>query len=255
MKKALFSLFLFAISSYLWSQSDPYFKLISIPADIEKQAQIFLQSTCDSIQFIWKEELPGGCKDGNFIFILPLKYTYKQDEPYTVTDVETYTEVEPITYMRGGDEWIRNETVTKQRSFERTEYHPVVKPTREMMLIKKQLFSQKKYNSSIQLIQKYKRFDKTEFQDSVKNEINTKYSNQEYKKYIKKKNKELQKLIKEWETVPLTDAEIKAQKNRIRSSWRNFDQERAIKLNQFNSECLELFEAKRFVYKYEHDIP
>ena len=253
MKKALFSLFLFAISSCLWSQSDPYFKLISIPADIEKQAQIFLQSTCDSIQFIWKEELPGGCKDGIFLFILPLQYTQKHVETIREKRIENYTE--KVLKIVGKDADRKYVDVQKERPV--TEYYDItsIVPTSKMMSIKNKLTSQKKYNSSIQIIKKFQGFDKTYFQDSVKNEINTKYSNQEYKKYIENKDKELEELIKEWETVPLTDAEIKAQKNRIRSSWRNFDQERAIKLKQFNSECIDLFEAKRFVYKYEHDIP
>ncbi len=197
MKKTIFSLFLCAMSTHLWSQSDPYFKLISMPVDMEKQAQTFLQSTCDSIQFNWEERHPGGCKDGNFIFILPLKYTYKQDEPIIIDDIEYYTEVEPQKYMRGGDEWIRNVTVTKQRSSKRTEYRPIVKPTNEMMLMKKKLISQKKYNSSILTINKYQRFGDTYFQDSVKNEINSKYSHKAYKKYIENKENELKQLIKE----------------------------------------------------------
>ncbi len=55
--------------------------------------------------------------------------------------------------------------------------------------------------------------------------------------------------------MPLADLDIKAQANRVRLSWKNFDQVRTAELMEFNSKCSDLLEAKRFVYKYEHDIP
>ena len=124
-----------------------------------------------------------------------------------------------------------------------------------MILVKKKLIYQKKYNSSKLTISKYQGFDDIHFQDSVKNGIDLKYSNGAYKKYIRNKENELKQLIKEWKSVPLTEVDIKAQTNRVRSSWKNFDQIRTVELMEFNSKCLELLEAKRFVYKYEHDIP
>lgn len=256
MKKNLFLLFLSIMSPYLWSQNDPYSKLVSIPTDMEKQAQAFLLSTCDSIQFKWEKVHSDEHKDGNFVFIIPLKYTYKKDIPYTVDDVESYTKEVPYTHTNTrGDDYTYYKTVTEQRVYKIIRHDSIVEPTNEMILVKKKLVYQKKYNSSKLTISKYQGFDDTHFQDSVKNEINSKYSNEAYKKYIRNKGNELKQLIKEWESVPLTEVDIKAQTNRVRSSWKNFDQMKTAELMEFNSKCFELLEAKRFVYKYEHDIP
>lgn len=241
----------------LWSQNDPYSKLVNIPTDMEKQAQAFLQSTCDSIQFKWEKVYSDEYKDGNFIFIIPLKYTHKQDVAHIVDEIEYYEVQEPSrtsTDMRGNDHTYYR-TVTKQRVHKTIQHDSVVEPTNEMLLVKKKLIYQKKYNSSKLTISKYQGLDDIHFQDSVKNEIDLKYSTGAYKKYIRNKENELKQLIKEWELVPLTKEDIKAQTNRVRSSWENFDQIRTAELMEFDSKCLKLLEAKRFVYKYEHDIP
>ncbi len=254
MKAIFISLCLFVVSNYLWSQNDPYFKSTNIPADLEEQAQTFLQSTCDDIQFTWDEKNSSGCNNGEFIFILPLKYTYEQKERTDIEDFETYQEVVPEKYMKGGDEWIRNVTVTKQRPITRVEYKTVIKPTNEMLQIKKKLIYQKTYISSLQTIKDNQQFEDENFQNNVRNEINTKYSEKAYRKYIKEKEAELKQLIAEWKRVPLKDSDIKTQTSRIRSSWKNFAQEKAIELQQLSWQCQALLEAKQFTYKYEHDF-
>ena len=240
------------ISNYVWSQNDPYFKNTTIPADLKEQAQEFLNSDCSTIHFFWGEGRER-CSSGVFYFKISEKYTEEKRTTETRQGREEYTvQVEDGQHSSGAPYY---RTETRYRPTTEYEHYTTTVVRKRVLIIKEKLMYQKRYNNSVQIIEEYKGFDNKNFQDSVKNEIKARYSGKEYKKYLAKKEVELKQLIKEWKAVPLYDSEIKAQTIRVRSSWLDFKQERAKKLREFDLQCQKLTEAKRFVYKYENNIP
>ena len=250
-------LLLFCIVTYVSVSSfaqDPYHKKISIPKNLKNEAQLFLQSHYDKIIFSNVHSSVYGYKKCDECFEISLPSEYLKQERISYQEREVFKTTETyVTY--DNDSNPRTGTRPKYTESMVTHYRNVNVPNNEADKIKYKLESQKKYNSAIKTIKQYGRFDDKNVQDSVKLDIKSKYSNKEYKKYLGNEKQKLKWLKKEWKTVPLTDKEIKAQTRRVQASWRNFRKEKSNAIQLFDLQCKEVFEAKRFAYKYEQNIP
>ena len=260
MKNILISICLGILSNCLWSQDDPYLKKVQIPTELEKSVQKFLQSSCNTVgwqvEYVKRKRIRGRCySDGKYTLFIPYRYkkVYYTSHQKKISEGYNYTTTEQRqrTTKDDGHYWV-DEKVTK---YEPAVYELYYEPTERLLQILAKLPILKAYNLHKRIIETHQKFGDKNFQDSVKNEINTKYSAEEYKKYLNRKEIELEQLIKEWEAVPLTSTDIEKQTKNVRLSWRNFEQERSKELAEFDSQCQILLKAKQFVYKYEHDIP
>ena len=235
------------------NSTDPYYKKINIPADLEAKSKAFLQSSCSSIEFTWGNKKEGAYYD-IYMFEIPKKYTTTETRTETYDDGYYTTERVITGYDKEGDPRYGTKEVYHSRTSTR-DRTVIAGANKETQKIKEKLIYQKAYNECTQIIKKYQNYDDEQYQNMVKRIINSKYSDEEYKKYLEKKEEELEQLKKEWKAVPLYDKEIEIQAARTRSTWIDYKQERENQIIEFDSQCQVLLEAKRFVYKYEHDIP